>query len=86
MGTVFKTLYPKVAEIEIENGRKKDTFPVIRYNLPEPITFIPVPVDTVGRIYEDFSRLLFLHTHREDSALSNEIPEESEQFRFLRAA
>ncbi len=27
---------------------------------------------------------LFLHTHREDSALVNEIPEESNQFRFLR--
>jgi hypothetical protein len=47
---------------------------------------MPVPVDTAGRIYEDFSRLLFLHTQREASALANEIPEESEQFRFLRAA
>ncbi len=27
-----------------------------------------------------------LHAHREASALANEIPEESEQFRFLRAA
>ena len=34
----------------------------------------------------DFSRLLFLHAHREVSALANEIPEESDQFRFLRAA
>jgi hypothetical protein len=41
--------------------------------------------DTSGRIYDDFSRLLFLHTHREASALSNELPEESDQFRFLRA-
>ena len=47
---------------------------------------MPVTVDTAGRIYEDLSRLLFLHTHREVSALANEIPEESEQFRFLRAA
>ena len=39
-----------------------------------------------GRIYDDFRRLLFLHAHREASALSNEIPEESEQFRFLRTA
>ncbi len=31
MGTVFKTLYPKVAENEIEKLRKKDTFTVIRY-------------------------------------------------------
>ena len=28
----------------------------------------------------------FLHDHREASVLVNEIPEESEQFRFLRAA
>ncbi len=55
-------------------------------NRPEPIAFMPVAVDTAGRIYEDFSRLLFLHAHREVSALVNEIPEESEQFRFLRAA
>ena len=34
--------------------------------------------------YEDFSRLLFYHTHREASALANEIPEESGLFRFLR--
>ena len=47
---------------------------------------MPVAVDTAGRIYEDFSRLLFLHAHREASALANELPEESEQFRFLRAA
>ncbi len=40
----------------------------------------------LGRVYDDFSRLLFLHAHREASALANEIPEESDQFRFLRAA
>ena len=34
----------------------------------------------------DFSRLLFLHAHREASDLSNELPEESDQFRCLRAA
>ncbi len=55
-------------------------------NRPEPIAFMPVAVDTAGRIYEDFSRLLFLHTHRESSDLANEIPEESEQFRFLHTA
>ncbi len=55
-------------------------------NRPDPIAFMPVAVDTSGRVYDDFSRLLFLHAHREDSALSNEIPEESEQFRFLRVA
>ena len=47
---------------------------------------MPVAVDTARHIYEDFSRLLFLHAHREASALTNELPEESEQFRFLRAA
>ena len=42
-------------------------------------------VDTSGRVYDDFSRLLFLHAHRAASALANEIPEESDPFRFLRA-
>ncbi len=55
-------------------------------NRPDPIAFMPVTVDTSGCVYNDFSRLLFLHSHREASALSNEIPEESEQFRFLRAS
>ncbi len=55
-------------------------------NRPDPIAFLPSPVDTTGRLYDDFSRLLFLDTHREASALSNEIPEESGQFPFLRAA
>ena len=43
-----------------------------------------VAVDTSGRIYDDFLRLLF-HTHRETSAPAKEIPEETGQFRFLRA-
>jgi hypothetical protein len=55
-------------------------------DLPDPIAFMPVAVDTSGRIYEDFLRLLFLHAHREASALANDIPEESGHFRFLRAA
>jgi hypothetical protein len=53
-------------------------------NRPEPIVFMSVAVDTSARVYDDFSRLLFLYTHREDSTLVNELPEESEQFRFLR--
>jgi hypothetical protein len=53
-------------------------------NRPEPTVFMPVGVDTAGRIYDDFSRLLFLHAYREASVLVNELPEESEQFRFLR--
>jgi hypothetical protein len=47
-------------------------------NRPDPIAFMPVAVDTSGRIYDDFSLLLFLQDHREASVLSNEIPEESE--------
>jgi hypothetical protein len=52
---------------------------------PEPITFLPVVVDTSDRVNDDFSRLLFLHANREASVLTNEIPEELDQFRFLRA-
>ena len=48
---------------------------------PEPIAL--VAVDTSVRIYNDFLRLLFLHAHREASALANDIPEESVNFRFL---
>jgi hypothetical protein len=45
-----------------------------------PIVFLSITVSTSGRVYEDFTRLLFLHSHREDSILSGELPEESEQF------
>jgi hypothetical protein len=55
-------------------------------NRPDPIVFLPAVVDTTGRLHDNFIRLLFLHAHREASALSNEIPEESGQFRSLRAA
>ena len=34
-------------------------------------------------MYDEFIRLLFLHAHREASSLTNEFPEESDQFRFL---
>jgi hypothetical protein len=53
---------------------------------PDPIVFLPVAVSTSGRVCEDFTRLLFLHAHREASILAGELPEESEQFRFLRAS
>jgi hypothetical protein len=46
-------------------------------NRPDPIAFMPVTVDTSGRIYDDFSRLLFLHIHSESSALVNELRVES---------
>ncbi len=55
-------------------------------NRPDPIAFLPVTVDTSDRVYDDFSRLLFLHAHREASVLTNELPEVSDQFLFLRAA
>ena len=52
---------------------------------PDPVIFLPVAVNTSGRVYENFVRLLFLHVHREASILAGELPEESDQFRFLRA-
>ncbi len=53
---------------------------------PDPIVFLPITVSTSGRVYEDLARLLFLHAHREASILDGELPEESEQFGFLRAS
>ena len=53
---------------------------------PDPIAFMPVAVDTSVRIYDDFSRLLFLHVHHEASAPGNELSEESDQFCFLHTA
>jgi hypothetical protein len=53
---------------------------------PDPIVFLPIAVSTSGRVYEDFARLIFLHSHREVGIVSGELPEESEQFRFLRAS
>jgi hypothetical protein len=50
---------------------------------PDPIVFLSITVITSGRVYEDFALLLFLHVHREASILAGELPEESEQFRFL---
>ncbi len=55
-------------------------------NRPDPIAVIPLAVDTTGRLYDEFIGLLFLYAHREASALTNELPEESDQFRFLRAS
>jgi hypothetical protein len=50
---------------------------------PDPIVFLSVVISTAGRVYEDFTRVLFLHAHREASILTGELPEESEQLRFL---
>ena len=47
------------------------------------IKFISTTVDTSVGIYDDFNRLLFLYVHLEASSLTNELPEESDQIRFL---
>ena len=52
---------------------------------PDPIVFLAVSVTTSVHVYHDFVRLFFLHAHRKASILAGELPEESEQFRFLRA-
>jgi len=52
----------------------------IYLNTPDQITFMSVTVDTSGLVYDDFDRLLFLHTHHDASALTNELPEESISF------
>ena len=52
----------------------------------EHLRFMPTAVSTSGRINEEFLRLLFLHANREASASAGELPEESAQFRFIRAA
>ena len=56
----------------------------IYLNRPDPIVFLSLAVDTSDRLYDDFICLIFLHGHREASVLVNELPEESDQFRFLR--
>jgi hypothetical protein len=55
-------------------------------NRTDPIVFLPIVVSTSGRVYEAFTRLFFLHAHREASILAGELPQESEQFRFLRSS
>ena len=42
-----------------------------------PVVFLPVVVRTSGHAYEDFTRMLFLHAHREASILTGELPEVS---------
>jgi hypothetical protein len=68
----------KVVRIKIRHYRQ------IYEDRPDPIVFLPITVSTSGHVYEDFTRLFFLHEHREASILAGELPEESEQFRFLR--
>ncbi len=57
----------EVVRIKIRHYRN------LHLNRPDPIAFIPLAVDTTGRLYDEFIRLLFLHTHREVSVLTNEF-------------
>ncbi len=52
----------------------------------DPVIFLSVVVNTSGHVYDDFVCLIFLYVHRETSILTGELPEESDQFRFLRTA
>ncbi len=70
----------EVVRIKIRHFRN------VYLNHPDPISFIPLTVDTTRRLYDEFIRLLFFHDHREESVWVNEFPEESDQFRFLRAS
>ena len=72
--------FKEVVRIQISHYRN------LYLNRPDPIAFIPLVVDTTGRMYDEFIRSLFLHTHRETSSLTNELTEESDQFRFLHAS
>jgi hypothetical protein len=69
--------FKEVVRIKIRHCRN------LYLNHPDPIACIPLVVDTTGRMYDEFIRLLFLRTHRESSVLTGELPEESDQFRFL---
>ena len=67
----------EVTRIKIRHYRNVDL------NHPDPITVIPLTVDTTERLYDEFIRHVFLHVHREASALANELSEESDHFRSL---
>jgi hypothetical protein len=69
--------FKEVVRIKIRHYRN------LYLNHPDPIAFIPLTVDTTGRMYDEFIRWLFLYTHRETSVLVNELTQESDQFRFL---
>ncbi len=58
---------PELDGVLREVARKKIShYRQLYLNRPDPIAFLPVVVDTTGRLYDDFNRLLFLHAHRED--------------------
>ena len=70
-------VFKEVVRIKIRHYRN------LYLNHPDPIAFIPLAVDTIERMYDEFIRLLFLHSHREASVLANELPKESDKYRFL---
>jgi hypothetical protein len=72
--------FKEVARIKIRHYRN------LYLNHPDPIVFIPLAVHTTGGMYDEFIRLLFLHAHREASALDNELTEESDKFYFLQGS
>ncbi len=65
-----------------ETTRPMDQPERLMYRSVSDDTYEP-GVDTSGRLYDDFSRLLSLYPHRETSSLTHELPEESDPFRFL---
>jgi hypothetical protein len=54
----------KVVRITIRHYRN------VCLNRPDPIAFLPLAVDTSGRLYDDFIRFLFLHAHRGETSTS----------------
>ncbi len=64
--------------------------PFVRHSSPQTKLFIflqkKIQGVTTGRLYDEFICLLFFHAHREASVLTNELSEESDQFRFLKAS
>jgi hypothetical protein len=70
----------EVVRIKIRHYRN------VYLNRRDPIPFIPLTVDTTGCLYDDFIRLLLLQAHREASVLFNDLSEDLDQFRFLRAS
>jgi hypothetical protein len=70
----------KAARMKIRHYRQ------IYVDMSDPIVFLTITVSTSGLVYEDFVRLFFLHTYREGSILTGELPEDSEKFRFLQGS
>ena len=50
-------------DLKVVDRKKIIHYRQLYLDRPEPIAFMPVAVDTSGRIYDDFLRLLFLHAH-----------------------